>query len=65
LISLPSQNHASGDPSLSHADIQMKQAIIEVAHPLSISVYDHINVGQEGHARAESIQLDPYPAWVK
>ena len=35
-------NHPSGDPTPSRADIQMTQAIIEVAKPLGISVHDHI-----------------------
>jgi DNA repair protein RadC len=43
-------NHPSGDPTPSRADIQMTQAIIDVAKPLGISVHDHIIVGKEGHA---------------
>jgi len=35
-------NHPSGDPTPSHADIQMTQQIIAVASPLGISVHDHI-----------------------
>jgi len=31
-------NHPSGDPTLSQADIQMTQAIIEIARPLGIAV---------------------------
>jgi DNA repair protein RadC len=43
-------NHPSGDPTPSHADIQMTQPIIDVARPLGIAVHDHIVVGKEGHA---------------
>jgi DNA repair protein RadC len=41
-------NHPSGDPTPSHADIQMMQQIMAVASPLGISVHDHIIVGKEG-----------------
>jgi len=37
-------NHPSGDPTPSHADIQMTQQIMAVAAPLGISVHDHIIV---------------------
>ena len=40
----PSQ---SGDPTPSHADIQMTQQIVAVASPLGIAVHDHIIVGKE------------------
>jgi len=50
-------NHPSGDPSPSRADIQMTQAIIEVAKPLGINVYDHIIVGKEGHASLKGLRL--------
>jgi len=50
-------NHPSGDPTPSHADIQMTQTIIEVARPLGIAVHDHIVVGKEGHASFKSLQL--------
>jgi DNA repair protein RadC len=32
-------NHPGGDPTPSRADIQMTQAIVEVAKPLGIAVY--------------------------
>ena len=38
-------DHPSGDPTPSHADVQMTQQIIAVAQPLGISVHDHIVVG--------------------
>jgi DNA repair protein RadC len=40
-------NHPSGDPTPSRADIQMTQAIVEIAKPLGISVHDHIIVGRK------------------
>ena len=43
-------NHPSGDPTPSRADIQMTQAIVDVAKPLGIAVHDHIIVGRDGHA---------------
>jgi DNA repair protein RadC len=50
-------NHPSGYPTPWHADIQMTQAIIEVARPLGISVHDHIIVGKEGHASFKGLRL--------
>jgi DNA repair protein RadC len=49
-------NHPSGDPTLSRADIQMTQSIVEVARPLGISVHDHIIVGKEGHASFKGLK---------
>jgi len=50
-------NHPSGDPTPSRADIQMTQAIIDVAKPLGIAVHDHIIVGKEGHASFKGLKL--------
>jgi DNA repair protein RadC len=50
-------NHPSGDPTPSRADIQMTQAIIEVAQPLGIAVHDHIIVGRDGHASFRGLKL--------
>jgi len=50
-------NHPSGDPTPSHADIQMTQQIIAVAQPLGISVHDHIIVGKEGYASLKGLKL--------
>jgi len=50
-------NHPSGDPTPSRADIQMTQAIVEVALPLGIAVHDHIIVGKEGHASFKGLRL--------
>jgi DNA repair protein RadC len=50
-------NHPSGDPTPSRADIDMTQAIVDVAKPLGISVHDHIIVGKEGHASLKGLKL--------
>jgi DNA repair protein RadC len=50
-------NHPSGDPSPSRADIQMTQAIIDVAKPLGIAVHDHLIVGRDGHASLKGLKL--------
>ncbi len=50
-------NHPSGDPTPSRADIQMTQAIIEVAKPLGIAVHDHIIVGKNGHTSLKGLKL--------
>jgi DNA repair protein RadC len=48
-------NHPSGDPTPSHADIQMTQQIIAVAGPLG--VHDHIIVGKDGHVSLRGLKL--------
>lgn len=48
-------NHPSGDPSPSQADIRMTKAIVEIAKPLGIAVYDHIIVGKNGHASLKGL----------
>jgi DNA repair protein RadC len=50
-------NHPSGDPTPSHADIQMTQQIIAVATPLGISVHDHLVVGKDGPASLKGLKL--------
>jgi DNA repair protein RadC len=50
-------NHPSGDPTPSRADIQMTQAIVEIAKPLGISVHDHIIVGKDGHTSFKGSKL--------
>jgi DNA repair protein RadC len=50
-------NHPSGDPTPSHADIQMTQSISEVAKPLGIALHDHIIVSKEGHASFKGLRL--------
>ena len=50
-------NHPSGDPTPSHADIEMTKAIVEVAKPLGIAVHDHMIVGKDGHASLKGLRL--------
>ena len=50
-------NHPSGDPTPSHADIEMTKRIIEAAGKLNISIHDHIIVGREGHASFRGLGL--------
>jgi DNA repair protein RadC len=50
-------NHPSGDPTPSHADIEMTRTIVEVAKPLGIAVRDHIIVGRDGHASFKGLKL--------
>ena len=50
-------NHPSGDPTPSRADIQMTQAIVDVAKPLGIAVHDHIIVGKDGHASLKGMKV--------
>ena len=50
-------NHPSGDPTPSGADIQMTQAIIDVAGPLGIAVHDHIIVARNGVSSFRSLGL--------
>jgi DNA repair protein RadC len=50
-------NHPSGDPTPSHADIEMTKAIVEIAKPLGIAVHDHIIVGKDGHASLKGLRL--------
>jgi DNA repair protein RadC len=50
-------NHPSGDPTPSHADIQMTKSVIDIASPLGISVHDHIIVGKNGHASLKGLKL--------
>ena len=50
-------NHPSGDPTPSRADVQMTQAIVDIAQPLGIAVHDHIIVGKNGHASLKGMKL--------
>ncbi len=50
-------NHPSGDPTPSRADIQMTQAIADIAKPLGIAVHDHIIVARDGHASLKGLRL--------
>jgi DNA repair protein RadC len=50
-------NHPSGDPSPSHADVQMTKMIVAAAKNLGIAVHDHVIVGREGHASFRALGL--------
>jgi len=50
-------NHPSGDPTPSHADIQMTKEIVAVAGPLGIAVHDHLIVGKDGHVSLKGLKL--------
>jgi DNA repair protein RadC len=50
-------NHPSGDPTPSHADIQMTKQIVQVAGPLGIAVHDHLIVGKDGHVSMKGLRL--------
>ena len=39
------------------ADIEMTQAIADVARPLGIAVHDHLIVGKDGHASLKGLKL--------
>jgi DNA repair protein RadC len=50
-------NHPSGDPTPSHADVQMTKEIVAVAGSLGIAVHDHIIVGKDGHVSLKGLKL--------
>jgi DNA repair protein RadC len=50
-------NHPSGDPTPSHADIDMTRQIIEAGRTLRVGVHDHLVVGREGVASFRSLGL--------
>jgi len=50
-------NHPSGDPTPSHADIEMTKQVANVAKPLGVQLYDHIIVGKDGHASLKGLRL--------
>jgi DNA repair protein RadC len=50
-------NHPSGDPTPSHADVEMTKQIIAAAKNLGIAVHDHVIVGREGHASFRGLGL--------
>src|SRR6476620_3072506 len=39
-------NHPSGDPTPSHADIEMTKQFATIAKPLGVALHDHIIVGK-------------------
>ena len=50
-------NHPSGDPTPSHADIEMTRQVANVAKPLGVTLFDHIIVGKDGHASLKGLRL--------
>ncbi|HCY54452.1 MAG TPA: hypothetical protein DF715_02610 [Oceanicaulis sp.] len=50
-------NHPSGDPTPSHADIDMTRQVIEIGKPLSIVVHDHLVVGRDKVASFKQLGL--------
>jgi DNA repair protein RadC len=50
-------NHPSGDPTPSHADIELTKQIIAVSKVLNITVHDHIIVGKEKDVSFKSLGL--------
>jgi DNA repair protein RadC len=50
-------NHPSGDPQPSRADIDLTRTIIEAGRHLSITVHDHVIIGNSGHKSMRSMGL--------
>jgi DNA repair protein RadC len=50
-------NHPSGDPTPSHADIEMTKQVANVAKPLGVALHDHIIVGKDGHVSLKGLRL--------
>ncbi len=50
-------NHPSGDPTPSHADIDMTKEIIEAGKRLGIAVHDHLIIGKKGYASMKGLLL--------
>jgi DNA repair protein RadC len=50
-------NHPSGDPTPSHADVQMTHTIIEAGKVFGIAVHDHIILAKEGHSSLKGLRL--------
>ena len=43
-------NHPDGDPSPSKADIDMTKAMVQMLHPLGITLHDHLIVGASAYS---------------
>lgn len=56
---LIAHNHPSGDPTPSHADVEMTKAIIAACQVLGIAVHDHVVIGKHGHASFKALRLKP------
>jgi DNA repair protein RadC len=50
-------NHPSGDPTPSHADIDMTRQLRDAAKGVGISLHDHVIVGANGHSSFKSLGL--------
>jgi len=50
-------NHPSGDPTPSHADVDMTRQVVEAGRALKIGVHDHLVVGRDGVASFKSLGL--------
>jgi DNA repair protein RadC len=50
-------NHPSGDPTPSHADIEMTKQVAIIAKPLGVALHDHIIVGKDGHVSLKGLRL--------
>ena len=50
-------NHPSGDPTPSHADVEMTRQVVEAGRALKIGVHDHLVVGRDGVASFKSLGL--------
>jgi len=47
-------NHPSGDPSPSHADIQITNRIAEAGRLMGVTVHDHVIIGRNEHVSLRS-----------
>jgi DNA repair protein RadC len=50
-------DHPPGDPTPSHADIEMTKAIIAACQTLGITVHDHVVIGKDRHASFKALRL--------
>ncbi|WGM47194.1 hypothetical protein KOAAANKH_02069 [Brevundimonas sp. NIBR10] len=50
-------NHPSGDPTPSHADIQMTRKIVDAARVFGLQVHDHLVIGRQGTASFKQLGL--------
>ena len=50
-------NHPSGDPTPSHADVEMTKAIISACQVLGIAVHDHVIIAKHGHRSFKDLKL--------
>ena len=46
-----------GDPTPSHADVEMTKAIVSVCQVLGIAVHDHVIIAKQGHASFKELKL--------